>query len=465
MKGWFFMKKLFALLLSIMMLVTVFGSCAAPAPAGDTPAASETPSDDAGESSGDMIKMEMYHIYNEESNEGPIIEAVVEEFTAANPNVELTNTTNAQIDYQVKLNSMIAAGTVPDVFLTRDDWLFDFMASNTLLSLDNTIAADTDWSGKFLDIWHEQTYEGSVYAVPTNFITNQAVYYNDTILQELGYTEFPTEWDEMMEVFEAAKNAGYVPTVFGGVEGWPIWSHLGEPLTQFMLGAEWVAEVGKFNTDYSYETPEFISVLTMINDLVTNEYLNPDVVAIGGDEALEYYYNSESLCFLSGSWTSASLGSQAPPEIFEVTKVASLPRPAGAKDDAGAGMFTGGSGWAWALNSQISADKLPHGETLIKQLTGNDTAIKYLEKGLMPPLALTEIEGADAVDMSSTLRQFLTLVAEAPVIYSMNKQQNGPVMADIIYNKCQEMMTGTTTPEEAAAAIQETYLEVAASRE
>jgi len=437
------MKRFLSLIMVAALVLTVFGAAAL---------------------ADEKITLTIFNIYTPEDPSYAGYIAAIDRFKAANPNVDVQFEGITQIEYQAKLNAMIAAGNMPDLFDTRDDWNFDLVRQGKIRALDDMIAADLEWSGRFLNIWAEQTVEGKVYGIPRQFITNEAVYYNTRIAKELGYDKFPETWEDFETFLQACKDAGYIPLVLGARDGWPVWSHLGEPLTQFMCGNEWVAEVGKFNKDYTYENPEFISVLQRIKGLMDKGFLNSDAVAADSAEAAQYYYAEQAVCMLSGSWTASGLQNEAPPEVFEATDAAPLPRPVDAKAEVGYGTFTGGSGWAWAIKADIDPAKLPYAEALIKEIVGPETALGELALGRMPALALDKIEGVDTIEISHLLKSFLTHISNAPGIYQMNRQQNGNTMCDTIYKKCQEMLTGMITPEEAAAAIQKTYLEVAATR-
>lgn len=411
------------------------------------------------------IELSVYCTVTEEDPRAEGVYSMIEEFESENPDCVVKVESNAHSDYQTKLNAMVSAKNLPDVFETRDDWNYDFVASGSLSPLNDMVENNKEWSDKFLDIWEEQTFEGQIYGIPAQFITNEAVYVNERILSELGYDEFPTVWEDMIPLLEKAKAEGYIPMVLGAKEGWPIWSHLGEPLTQYMCGEEWVKQVGGFHSEMTYENPEFISVLTFMNDLQENGYLNSDFVSVTDQEALEYYYNEEALCFLSGSWLAASLRDMAPEEVYEVTKPVPLPRPKDAKEEVEYGMFTGGSGWAWSIASHVEEEKREYAEKLIMKLTGDEAAKIDFGIGRMAPLSIEKVEGIEDVDLTPTLQQFMELVANAPSIYRMNQQQNGSVMNDVIYKSCQQMFTDTMEPEDVAAAIQQKYLEVAITRE
>lgn len=399
------------------------------------------------------------NMYTRESPFTPIFERLVNGYLADYPDVEFEyESMSGTEEYSTKFNVYIAARTLPDIFLTRDDLTPDLVRQNILRPLDDIL--DREWKDNFIPMWSEETVDGKIYGIPFQFITNQAVYYNKNILAEAGYTGFPKTWEDWMSLCEKLKRAGYIPIALGDVEGWPLWSFIGEPLTQFMCGNEWVVNCGLFNGKTSYNDPDFVKTMNMINDIMKNGYFNSDVVAANGTDVSAYYFTGKAAMLMSGSWTAGGMLIDAPEEIYRVTGVAPLPRPAAAKPEVEYGMYTGGSGWAYALNPGVDGEgKLDLCTGILRALLGNESALGSLEVGNMPAWTIDTITGIERVNISPLLRAFLDSVAEAPAVYPLNRQQNGPAMTQIIYAKTQEMLSGTVTPADACRAIQAVFEE------
>ena len=117
----------------------------------------------------------------------------------------------------------------------------------------SVLDADPEWKNSFLPVWSEVTFDGGVYAIPRQFITNEVVYYNSDIVKKAGYDTFPTVWEDMLTLCGKLKNMGYMPIALGIMGGWPLWSHLGEPLCEYLCGVSSTLQVQAVHTGVSPE--------------------------------------------------------------------------------------------------------------------------------------------------------------------------------------------------------------------
>lgn len=389
---------------------------------------------------------------------------LIDAYLAEHPNVELKVDSTSHDPYlTVKFKSMVAADALPELFeINSMDMLTTYKAGR-LMDWTDTLNADSEWKNSFLPVWNEVSFDGGVYAIPYQFITNEVVYYNSELVKKAGYDAFPGVWEDMLTLCGKLKGMGYMPIALGIMGGWPLWSHLGEPLCEYLCGPEWVYEIGHHTGKRGYDEPDFINVLKTINDLMKQGYFNEDLVAIQhGQEDNAYLFNEEAAITLIGSWGVNQMVTQAPEDLLPKIKVAPIPRPRASKPGVEAGLFTGGSGWEYGANTKMTEAQKEVVVDLVKILTGTEYARYVVEARGIPVIKMEYVTGWDPEKVPKLQVELNNLISAAPKIPLMNQQQSGPAMSEVIYKMTQEMLVGSITPEKAAANIQEVYEKVVA---
>ncbi|WP_077534220.1 ABC transporter substrate-binding protein [Massiliimalia massiliensis] len=381
---------------------------------------------------------------------------------AQDNNIELSIDPYNSSDYQnTVFKTMAAAKNLPEIFLINSMDMKSSVKGGLLYDLTSYLDEDTAWADSFLPgLFVETTFDDKIYGVPYQFITNECVYFNKNILSELGYETVPAEWAEFLELCEKAKNAGYIPIALGDKDGWPLYSNLAEILCEYLCGPEWVAAIGGYTDQASYDDPKFISVLTTIKDLNDKGYFNEDMVSIDNNtQDKAYFYNEKAAMILGGSYTLTGLVTDCPEELIPSLGVAPTPRPAGAIDSVKAGIFTGGSGWEVAVNAENTQKQADAAVGIAKAMTGQEYARNDVEVGRIPVIKMENVGEYDASKIPVLQDDMNKLISQAPSMTLMNQQQSGAAMSEILYKKLQEIIIGQTTPEQAAKDIQAVYEE------
>jgi raffinose/stachyose/melibiose transport system substrate-binding protein len=389
---------------------------------------------------------------------------LVDKYVKAHPNVQLKIDSSSHDDYiSVKYKTWVVADTLPELFMVLDAQIIPSVQAKRLMDWTDTLNADPKWKNSFLDLWGETTVNGRTYGIPWQFITNEAFYYNADILKKVGYNSFPATWEDMLVMSEKLKGMGYIPIALGDKGGWPMWSHLGEILCEYIMGPDWVKEVGTFTGKKDYTDPRFLTIMNMINDLWKKGYFNSDILAIDhGTDDLGYFFNGKAATTLIGSWGVQQMVTNAPKEMLASIKVAPIPRPSGSVSLVKAGMFTGGSGWEWGANTKLSAAQKKVVVDIVKILTGTEYAKYAIEAGNIPVLKMQYVTGWNPNKVPVLLQDMNKLVSAAPRIPRMNQQQGGPAMSEVLYKACEDMIAGAITPEQAVQNIQDTFARVVA---
>lgn len=100
-------------------------------------------------------------------------------------------------EYITKLQTDIAAGSVADVFYLDSMPAPDFMANQSLLALDDLMAASGVTAEDFYPgLISAYQYDGKTYGLPKDW-SSLAMVYNNANLTAAGITSAPTTWDEL----------------------------------------------------------------------------------------------------------------------------------------------------------------------------------------------------------------------------------------------------------------------------
>jgi multiple sugar transport system substrate-binding protein len=208
-------KKILSLVLSLLMLLSVFTACGtqagepndtATAPASSAPAQSEGSSEPA-KLSGDII---FWHSFTQ----GPRMETLqsaADAFMKQNPGVKITIETFSWSDFYTKWTTGLASGNVPDMSTAQPGHVSEMINAEAILPLDdliNSIGRERFYEAPLT----EMTADGSTYAVPL-YSHAQVMWYRKDLLQKYNL-QVPTTWDEL---YEAASiiNKGEGGAVFG----------------------------------------------------------------------------------------------------------------------------------------------------------------------------------------------------------------------------------------------------------
>lgn len=141
----------------------------------------------------------------------PTIEAMVAEFEAANPDIDINVTDLTWADGQEKIVIAFSAGTAPDMLEIGSDWLAQFAANGYLADLSNDVALD---SAKFKG-WGLATYEGKVYGKPW-ILGTRVLFANRDLLKRAGMDSSFT----LITLLQLQKAALAIQKLGNGVYGW-----------------------------------------------------------------------------------------------------------------------------------------------------------------------------------------------------------------------------------------------------
>jgi raffinose/stachyose/melibiose transport system substrate-binding protein len=382
----------------------------------------------------------------------PAVEASIKRFLDANPNVTLDRETIANADMTAKTQTLGPAGELPDIYTLKGQQAEAFVRNGWALSLDDMLNRDPAWKNAFkAGVFSNFTQNGKIYGIPYQ-VTNTCVFYNDKILKDAGFTEFPKNWADLVAMAKTLKDKGITPIVLGNVGKWPAESAIMSTLGNRFTGTEWYQNIREKNGKAMWTDPEFVASLQALKDLVDVGAFNTDVNSITDQQARQVFMNGNAAMTIDGTWALGDFDANAPDAVKAVIKIAALPTVSGGKGEQNA--ITGGAGWAYAVNPKVDPTKLALIEKLLREISGPEFGKQQAETGSLT--AITPNVYTLPAKLAIT-RDFDAFQKNRPFLPVYDHQLSSATM-EAMQNGLQNLFIGRVTPQALAADIQAAYL-------
>jgi raffinose/stachyose/melibiose transport system substrate-binding protein len=291
--------------------------------------------------------------------------------------------------------------------------------------------------------WAKQrvTYNGTLYGVP-NLVQEVIVYYNRDLVPEV-----PTTVDELRQISDELKGQGKVPLAFGDQEQWPA-GHLFSIAASNMLGREGLDNI--FYGDGRWDTPEVVAAIDlMFRDFVQSGYYPDGVNALTYDDTNSLFFSGEAAMNPTGTWLVPTID-----ESVQDFDVGFFPFPSidGSSTSPPAGL---GGGWFVAKNAKDPEGAL----TWLNYMLEESTARLGIERLNAIPAFPVNTEG---LQVSELFKLVLDDLSESPQAEAFG--YNIDVLApqnfnEVMFSGFQEVINGSRSPEEQAAALQDAWAE------
>lgn len=211
-------KKLLALSISMVLLISVLAACGSNNTANNGGAANNG-TEAGGGNAADDSKPVTINMFTASPEYTDAFNAYIAEYKKVKPNVKI-NLEIMQADYNTVLKSKIASGSTPDVFQTTAGGDIDTYAEYSAdLTNEPLAAAMTDAVRANMS-----STDGKVLGLPVkgNLFT---LVYNKKLLADAGITEVPKTTAEMQDAVTKLEAKGITPFANAYKEWW-VWKHV-----------------------------------------------------------------------------------------------------------------------------------------------------------------------------------------------------------------------------------------------
>ncbi|KAB8288397.1 sugar ABC transporter substrate-binding protein [Bifidobacterium ramosum] len=231
---------------------------------------------------------------------------IIAEWEKENPNIKINLWRNAdQAEYEKKLRTAIASGEGPDVFALN---------SGSMVTQYGKFADDmAKLSDQYMKGWKDNVSstaidqmtdkDGKLVGMPTLLTGQEYLLYNETFLKELGITEMPKTYDELVKICKQLKAKGLVPIAYGAKDIWHLVDLFVYLSNEFGEGDIYKAEDGKMK--FTDET--FVKTMKAWKQMADDQIFEDGAVGVPTypDTNDNYFAERKTPFLASGSWHSS----------------------------------------------------------------------------------------------------------------------------------------------------------------
>ncbi|MGH2533037.1 MAG: ABC transporter substrate-binding protein [Thermomicrobiales bacterium] len=210
--------------------------------------------------------------------EGTPIEAVIQEYEKqTGREVEVIPTPGRGSDYETKVRTMLAGGTVPDIMRTNDDYVRYYSIKEQILDLTPYIERDgIDPNQYFAPIWDFAKQPDGRYTAWSLGNQPRLIFYNATMFQEAGVPLPPKEWTgdgwQWEDFLEKARGL----TVEGERWGALVYDDTGYEQTFAVNNGEEDGIYSKDGTTFTLANPKGVEAVQWVTDLTCQHGVQPE---------------------------------------------------------------------------------------------------------------------------------------------------------------------------------------------
>ncbi len=202
-----------------------------------------------------------------------------DQFNKEHPSIKVVPEWFQNNPYKDKLRIALGAGNGPDIFY---NWgggpLRSYVAANDVVDLTPYLAADPAWKDRYAaSVWGPATVGGKIYAVPTEGMDAELLFYNKALLAKYNLP-VPATWNDLMTDVKTLSANGIIPIGVAGKSEWPemIWVQY---LTDLIGGPAVFNAIAKGEKD-AWSNPAIIQALQMCQDLVKAHAFEPGYASV-----------------------------------------------------------------------------------------------------------------------------------------------------------------------------------------
>ncbi len=377
----------------------------------------------------------------------------LDEWQEAHPEAKIELESMNQTDYQTKINSLGAAGDMPDVFMLKGSWTKTFVENGWVADITDALDADEAWkNGYIAGGFDSATYDGKIYGIPRESLATGLVYYNADLWAEIGYDAFPATWDELIDAIGKFKEKGVVPFVMGNKANWPAESCWLSTLGDRFTGTDWTNSIIARDGNAAFTDDSFVKALTAFQDLANEGAFNEDINSLDDTEQNTVYFNKTAAAIVNGTWFMATVDSSAPDDVKSATKLAILPA---VNDGAGdPKTVSGGPAWFFAKSTnEMDETKDALVMDLMKYVSDEHQADVSAEAGIITAWANPTYDASKASDL---FNMYNALMQDVKVVPIYDATMDASVI-ETMNTGLQSLLINETTPEGLAEDIQMEY--------
>ena len=285
------MKKLLAILLALVMVVSLFAACGNKAPADETKAPADETKAPVAEDEIVTLKFTGWRTEDEAA-----INAMNEKFTEKYPNIKVVYEPVTATEYDTNLQTALSNGTAADIIMMRS-----YSGGCTVFSSGKIATLTTDnvpnlanFPESAINCWADN---GTSFAVPAG-MTIEGVHYNKDIFDACG-VEVPNTVDELLAACQKIEDAGYLAIAGGVGEAWYVSEEITSSILMATIGSgDWVQKL--YNKEVDFTDDAYVTMLDTL--LKLTDYYPDFYEGVGYEDSQQLFLAGQAAMYMSGSF-------------------------------------------------------------------------------------------------------------------------------------------------------------------
>jgi raffinose/stachyose/melibiose transport system substrate-binding protein len=374
-----------------------------------------------------------------------IWDEIAKDYNAAHPGVNVQFKYLENEAFKAKLPTMLQADeSRPDLFYSWGGGVMQAQdKAGFLKDITKDVASwESDLSPTAVDAFK---VDGKVVGVP--FEVGEVVfYYNKKLFEKAGVkAEDIKSWDDFLGAVKKLKAAGITPLVVGAGEKWPM--HFYYSYLVMRIGGEHALADAKAGKDGGFKNATFVEAGKRLQELAALEPFQPGYLSTSHTQSSGIFGDGKAAMDLMGQWL---LGMQGPNATngkglaAEDIGILSFPVIEGGKGKA-TDTLGGINGWL------VSKSAPPEAIDFLKFFSQEKYAEEAAEKAAYIPV----VKGSEAEFTDPLFKRLADDLSKTTYHQNYFDQDLGPSVGRVINDVSVAVAAGQTTPEAAAAAIQE----------
>ncbi len=348
-------------------------------------------------------------------------EEIIAEFNKDYPHIQVKFVPYRNTEYNTILSTALQGGSGPDIMMLRTYGGLEPLANaGYLLPLDDKVPALKNFSQDVLAGMTNRR-DAKVYGVPMA-TQNIQILYNVKLFEKLNLEE-PETWDELLQVAQKAKDAGFIPFANGTKDAWTNETLFGGIAPTFYGGNGFYYQVVKGET--TFEDTRMVKALEKMLEL--RPYLPDNYEGVGYTDMQVMFAQEMAVMFVAGSYELGTMA-QMNPDL-----------------EIGAFIVPGETKETPAYNS-IYADGGYGVNAASKNLEEALEFIKFTatkEYGMMFTSKLKQISGVPGVSSEDpVLNRIIEIAQPTPYLMLTAFRYGNPSGSTLLQNEVQALMAG-----------------------
>lgn len=401
-------KKLAAIGLAAAMTVGMLAGCGSSDEGSESEKGTETTAKD----------VTIWYYWETEGHQ-VALDKVIEDYNNSQDTYEVTAKYVPFADFKKQLSIGASADELPDIAILDSPDHASYATMGIFEDLTGKFDVDDYYEGTV----NSCTLDGKLYGVPFG-VNCLALYYNEDLLNAAGCS-VPTTWDELMETAKAVTTDSVSGLAFCSVQN-------EEGTFNF---TPWLWSTGA--SSYEMDSEGGIRALTYAKELIDSGVMSKECTNWTQGDVMNQFLAGNVAMMVNGPWQIPTMQSEAPDLNWKVTLIP--------KDTEYASCL-GGENYA------VVAGGNTEGALNFLEYATEEEQVKYM----MDAFGYISADQTIAESQFEEGSPYQPFVEELQYAQPRGPLADWPSVSDAISLAFNEVMTGTSSPEEAAAKAQET---------